>query len=610
MLYGDRRCKKFTVCNMWVIDRSKLAHFPRNATLANMKTFLIAALITLQSFISINNCLAQGLPQVKTEVEEWYETQTSFEQLLYGEINNQTCSKSLKLFIACMEAINRALELSYPENRYLTQLDNAFAPNLVSSLPGFLVRAYKKNDPSLKDYENSYYSVLKNDYQNWISFKFVLRSINFTNSLKLIKQRIKNINHEAFIAAKIYNSYLANSMDPHTRISPKTVNDNRIKSSEDVKIFGFVAKPMQIEDQERFVIAQLLKGSPAMLSGKLETGDIVLEVDSKTITKEVFTAIGKKETITLKVNGTKGLRTVKLTRDVVTLDNVEVSVVKDSNNQKYGHIVLKSYMDKNACVLLELAGQNLISSHRIKGTILDLRDNTGGLVATSNCLLNLYLENNSYVFIAKDLKLSGRSSVSAIASNGRALFNKMHNVVLINGYSASASEATSLFLQAYRKAFVVGEQSFGKGTMQISEPLVKNDKIAKIHTIARFYGPHHISPQIQGVIPDFNVYPNYGQKNPTPYLRERDRYKNLIPNKTLEVPIMSERIEQIKKIKHCITTNNLIKNDHEALNYFKKLVFDQQLSAAKAVLNCAVSLELPVFQETKIPIAPESDLLD
>jgi len=565
-------------------------------------TFLLFILL-------ISNSWSQKKSDQKSMRDYWADTQTSFDQLLYGEINDKTCASSLKQFTACIETLNAALQISLPNQLHLIEIDRGTELNPSAILPGFIIKSYAADDATLKEKLDDYYKNLEDEYQYWIANRYVMENQSFVQNIKQLEKGIKDPKDKAMIASSIYNVYLGSSLDPHTYIIPKVYNESIIKSSEERKMFGLELKVVKIEDKETIILTGAMKNSPASRAG-LERGDLILKLGDKETAKDIYTEISNSDQITIEVEGTKGKRTLTLTRDDVITKNLEISIIKSENNENYAYLLLKSFMDENVCIEIEKASANLIAVQKIKGVILDVRNNTGGLMEISGCLLDLFLEPNSYTIIVKDLNLKGKNSVIAKASSGKAIFNNMHNVVLINGLSASASENTSIFLQAYRKAFIVGERSFGKGTMQSVSSFDKNSKINYAKTIARFYGPHYVSPQLQGVKPDFEIFPEFGQTTPTKFSREADIYKNVIENKFIEAPVSGMREFEIERIQGCLAENNTVKEEYDELDHYQKLVFDQQLTSGKAIIDCAIQLDLPINNSTQIQVSRFSDLND
>lgn len=226
----------------------------------------------------------------------------------------------------------------------------------------------------------------------------------------------------------------------------------------------------------------------------------------------------------------------------MTSQNVESKVI-NAGYGSVGYVKVGSFMEQGLCTQFK----NHLDSfyqNKIQGLVIDLRFNGGGLVSEAMCMMGLFLDKGSLVWVNKDLK---KDNLTAIKNPSDGNYDRVHTTVLINGGSASASEATSMYFKANRKAYV-GERSFGKGTMQSIKPFDSSKKIIKGETIAKYYGPHFVSPQIQGVMPEFVVNPDITQTGPTPFSREEDLYSNAIKNQKTQVPVMPDRVEEIKKI--------------------------------------------------------------
>ncbi|MFT5575626.1 MAG: carboxyl-terminal processing protease, partial [Bermanella sp.] len=135
----------------------------------------------------------------------------------------------------------------------------------------------------------------------------------------------------------------------------------------------------------------------------------------------------------------------------------------------------------------------------LKGVIIDLRNNPGGLLQSSIQLTDIFLNEGTIVYT------EGRvpSSKSVFAASATEPADTTPLVVLINGGSASASEIVAGALQDHKRALVVGTQSFGKGSVQTVLPLSK-ERAIKI-TTARYFTPNGRSIQAQGILPDIVI---------------------------------------------------------------------------------------------------------
>jgi hypothetical protein len=170
-----------------------------------------------------------------------------------------------------------------------------------------------------------------------------------------------------------------------------------------------------------------------------------------------------------------------------------------------------------------------------------------------------------------------------------------HSVVLINGYSASASEALSMYLQDYEKAFIVGERSFGKGSVQSVGEFPNKDYgedsrgIVRAQTQFLYYGPKGISPQLRGVTPDIVAYPKMDQREATEFMRETDLYAFPIPDREVNVDelVRPTRIRQVDIVKNCLHDSSRIKSDYNKLSKTNKSLFDNQLETGIETITCA-----------------------
>jgi carboxyl-terminal processing protease len=133
--------------------------------------------------------------------------------------------------------------------------------------------------------------------------------------------------------------------------------------------------------------------------------------------------------------------------------------------------------------------------------ILDLRNNPGGLLNQAVGLVDLFVDEG--VVVSQKGRLESENEVYNAHKEGT--YKDIPIVVLINGGSASASEITSGALQDHKRAVVIGEKSFGKGSVQVILPIGQEEALRL--TIARYYLPSGRTIQAKGVVPDIEVFP-------------------------------------------------------------------------------------------------------
>lgn len=288
---------------------------------------------------------------------------------------------------------------------------------------------------------------------------------------------------------------MLHTLDPHSAyMPPRLYKDFREDTSGQ---FGGVGIELGYQDKTLTVIAPI-EDSPAFKAGVL-AGDKIVKIDNK-ITREMSipdaAAIlkgkpGAKVKLTLRRGNPSKQVEVTIKRAVI-----KVSTVKSATYHKdTGYIRIVSFGEQTVKDVSR-AIEKLQENKSIKGLVLDLRGNPGGLLDQGIKVANLFIDEGPIVYtIARD---KSRKEVEN-AMRGRRV-TKLPLVVLVDGSSASASEIVAGALQDYRRAIIAGQRTFGKGSVQSVIPL-SNDAGLKL-TVARYYTPSGRSIQAQGIEPD------------------------------------------------------------------------------------------------------------
>lgn len=243
---------------------------------------------------------------------------------------------------------------------------------------------------------------------------------------------------------------------------------------------------------DNITIISVLAGDPAEASG-IKAGDIVTAINGQSIVGETL------DQAVLKLRGDVGT-TVKITvlragtsmdfsvtRAIITSPSVTSSVANG-----VGTLTITRFDDQTTS-LAQAAAQTFVSQH-VKSVILDLRDNGGGYVDAAQSVAGLWIDHKLVV----TEKTNGKV-VSSLTSTGDPLLAGIPTVVLVNGNSASASEIVAGALQDYKIATLVGEKTYGKGSIQQILPLPDGAQV-KI-TIAKWYTPSGKNINEQGITP-------------------------------------------------------------------------------------------------------------
>lgn len=299
------------------------------------------------------------------------------------------------------------------------------------------------------------------------------------------------------IINKSIDGLLAN-LDAHSSfLNQKKFNDMKVQTDGE---FGGLGITVGIRDGVLTVISPI-EGTPADKAG-LKAKDIILRIGKKstlnmTIDEAVKLMRGKPRTdITLTIvrKGKTKPFDVKITRDIITIDSVYVKKIEKEDDILYLRV---TSFDRH---VVENTKEALSKHISAKGIILDLRNNPGGLLNQAVGLADLFIDDG--VIVSQKGRIKSENSEYK-ASKDNTIFTKPM-VVLINGGSASASEIVAGALQDSKRAVVVGEKSFGKGSVQVVLPV--NDKEALRLTIARYYLPSGRTIQAVGVTPDITIY--------------------------------------------------------------------------------------------------------
>lgn len=264
--------------------------------------------------------------------------------------------------------------------------------------------------------------------------------------------------------------------------------------------FGGLGITVGMKDGALTVIAPI-EGTPADKAG-LKTNDVILRIDgNSTIGIALDEAVSKMRgkpktpiTVTIFRKGEARPFDVDIIRDIIKVESV---YAKDIEDEGILYLRVTNFDQK----VTKEASEFIKKSKNKKGIILDLRNNPGGLLDQAIGLTNLFVDSGIIV----SQKGRNEEENQEYKADKRKKITDLPMAVLINGGSASASEIVSGALQDLKRAVLIGEKTFGKGSVQVVLPL--DEKEALKMTIARYYLPSGRTIQNSGVDPDVVVYP-------------------------------------------------------------------------------------------------------
>ena len=348
----------------------------------------------------------------------------------------------------------------------------------------------------------------------------------FSDVIELIEREyVDEVDTKELIQKAIQG--MVHSLDPHSSLLP-------LDDFQDLQIDTkgkFTGIGIHITMQDGFVtVISPIEDTPAYKAGIIAR-DRIIKVDGKP-TKDLRKAVnmmrgpkGTKVVVTILREGVKKPLEFELVRDVIPIQSVKSMNVRPG----YGYIRLSNFTGTTTAELLNSLEKMEAAEVPLKGLILDLRNNGGGLLNQSIKVADLFLDEGAI------LSIKGRNKKNTkVFSATRSIVKRNYPmVVLINGGSASASEIVAGALQDHRRAVILGTTSFGKGSVQTVETL--RDGSGLKLTIARYYTPNDRSIQAKGIEPD--IFLKHRRLDPKEMAR---RDEGLLKEKDLENHLEAE----------------------------------------------------------------------
>jgi carboxyl-terminal processing protease len=290
------------------------------------------------------------------------------------------------------------------------------------------------------------------------------------------------------------------SLDPHSSyLSPKNFKDMQVQTRGE---FGGLGIEVTQEDNYVKVVTPI-DDTPAFRAG-VRAGDVITHLDGEsvqglTLNQAVEKMRGPVNTeikLTIRRKDVEAPIDIAITRDVIRIKAVRARTEGDIGYLRITSFNEQTYDNLKASIE-KLNGE--IGGDKVRGYVLDLRNNPGGLLDQAIAVSDAFLDRGEIV------STRGRQANETQRSNARPgdLTGGKPVIVLVNGGSASASEIVAGALQDHRRATIIGSRSFGKGSVQTIIPLGQNGAIRL--TTARYYTPSGRSIQAKGIDPDIEV---------------------------------------------------------------------------------------------------------
>ncbi|TLE17271.1 S41 family peptidase [Helicobacter apodemus] len=342
------------------------------------------------------------------------------------------------------------------------------------------------------------------------------------NKLRKVIGTIENYYVDELTLDEIVNKAiegLLSNLDAHSAyLDEKKFEELRIQTNGE---FGGVGITISLKNGGITIIAPI-EGSPGDRAG-LKSGDIILKInDESTLSMSLDDAVNKmrgkpntKVQLTIVRKDNPKPLVFDIVRDNIKVESVYAKKIEDTD---YVYVRVTSF-DKRVAQRVE---EELKKFKKIDGIVLDLRNNPGGLLNQAVELSNLFIKEGTIV------SQKGRVKDEDIVyeATSRTPYARIPLVVLVNNGSASASEIVAGALQDHKRGILIGETTFGKGSVQVVLPTEKKEALRL--TIARYYLPSGRTIQAVGVTPDIEVLPGVVPNDENGFsIKEADLKKHL-----------------------------------------------------------------------------------
>ncbi len=383
---------------------------------------------------------------------------------------------------------------------------------------------------------------------------------------------------EVWIAAA--QGYLS-ALDPHSTIISKEAWQDSTDEIRDASFEGVGALLTQRYDD--IIVESPIDGQPAALAG-LRAGDIIVKVDGRDVRGKPLTKVVKL------IRGPKGTRVVLTVQRVGVPNDLDISIVRSyiaiknvtpsllgPEHPEFGLIKVRGFIQGTAKEMREaiaaLEGQSVTG--RLRGLVLDLRNNSGGLLQEAVRMADVFLPRGAVVSVRSR---SSEDETHRAEMGGDVL---LPLIVLVDDGSASAAEIVASALQENHRAIILGDRTFGKATVQSLLPPVLGEGYFVKLTVARYYSPSDHTLQVHGVKPDVEVPPDVGGKMPLGF-REENLYDHLPEVPTRPAPGNAGLVGILKS---CVEATSVAEKV-QAANPNPVIKFDYPLYKAGDYLEC------------------------
>ena len=418
----------------------------------------------------------KGLPTAPSVDQYWAQTNLNDDELL-KLLKDEVCFSEKRAFLACARALSQAAE----KKRLAFSIQDSDL-KMYAAPVGDSARLRWDEKTDMEFWSHVY------DEQR------IPRNSLFLSAWRSLASQLSDAERASVIASAL-NGFLSIFQDPHSYLLPLAYYENVLAQQQSSQFpLGFSWR----RTQQGLIVRKVYPQSPAALQ-KLKSGDLITSINGQRVaslwTSELTDLMKSSPDVRLavqrgKISSQVFLRAVQRKYDSVTIEVLGGSkVIPVVSIHRFASGTCESVRQKLQAQLV----------HKVDGVFLDLRDNPGGQVTEAACVIGLFVGSGTKLFEMHFLSKERRPE--AYVSRSQPIY-RGPLVVLVNSGSASAAEIVAGSLQDLRRAPVVGERTFGKGTFQDGKPWKGRSQIALFETGGMYYFPSGWTSQLRGVIPN------------------------------------------------------------------------------------------------------------
>jgi C-terminal peptidase prc len=375
------------------------------------------------------------------------------------------------------------------------------------------------------------------------------------------------------------------SLDPHSSVVSEKAWEESTKRTTDSSFEGIGA--ILTKRDEQIMVESPIEGQPAFQAG-IRAGDIIVKVDEKSVeglelqpvVQKIRGPSGTEVVLTIRREGEPEDLSIAIKRSFIKMQNVTQKMVKD--HKDIGYIKLNGFVKTSAERIREAVAQLEAESpsKKLRGLVLDLRRNSGGLLQEAVEVADIFLREGTIVSV-RDRTESDRGEKVYKATPNEFISTPL--VVLVDDGSASASEIVAGAIQDNKRGLVIGDRTFGKASVQtLFNPRRGNGYYIKL-TVARYYAPSGRTIQVLGISPDFEVPLEVGKAMPLGF-REENLSDHLLAIEG-PPPVRDEVLRS--SLNACIEKRGIAERIHQA-DPNPQIRFDYPLMKAADYLECLI----------------------